>query len=195
MNAWIGMIADKDADADLRDALDMARTPHGTVDNVMRVHSLRPNTMRGHVVLYRAALHDEANTLPLWFQETISSYVSLLNDCAYSYANHWANARHLIGNETRADAIEEAMRADRPETALDEAEAAMMHYARKLTLQPGKMVETDVITLRKAGFDDGQILEANQIIGYFNYVNRCLNGLGVTTDGDIVGYYAENAST
>ena len=31
----------------------------------------------------------------------------------------------------------------------------------------------------------------NQIIGYFNYVNRCLNGLGVTTDGDVVGYYAE----
>ena len=40
--------------------------------------------------------------------------------------------------------------------------------------------------------DDGQILEANQIIGYFNYVNRCLNGLGVTTDGDIVGYYAKD---
>jgi alkylhydroperoxidase family enzyme len=43
--------------------------------------------------------------------------------------------------------------------------------------------------LRDAGLDDGQILEANQIIGYFNYVNRLLNGLGVSTDGDVVGYY------
>ena len=65
MTAWIEMIADEDADEDLLDALAMARTPHGTVDNVMRVHSLRPNTMRGHVILYRAALHDDANTLPM----------------------------------------------------------------------------------------------------------------------------------
>ena len=70
MSAWIKMISDEEADADLLEALQLARTPHGTVDNVMRVHSLRPNTMRGHVVLYRAALHDEANSLPMWLQET-----------------------------------------------------------------------------------------------------------------------------
>jgi alkylhydroperoxidase family enzyme len=51
------------------------------------------------------------------------------------------------------------------------------------------MMKSDVQALKSTGFDDGQILEANQIIGYFNYVNRCLNGLGVTTDGDTVGYY------
>ena len=72
----------------------------------MRVHSLRPSTMRGHVLLYRAALHDDANTLPEWFQEIVSSYVSILNDCAYSLANHWANARYLIGDVARADKIE-----------------------------------------------------------------------------------------
>ncbi|MDG2205982.1 MAG: alkylhydroperoxidase, partial [Alphaproteobacteria bacterium] len=43
--------------------------------------------------------------------------------------------------------------------------------------------------MKNAGVDDGEILEANQIISYFNYVNRCLNGLGVTTEGDVVGYY------
>jgi alkylhydroperoxidase family enzyme len=52
------------------------------------------------------------------------------------------------------------------------------------------MCPDDVSRLRKAGIDDGEILEVNQIVGYFNYVNRCLNGLGVTTDGDIVGYYS-----
>ena len=49
----------------------------------------------------------------------------------------------------------------------------------------------NIHALREAGLDDGETLEANQIIGYFNYVNRCLNGLGVTTEGDVVGYYAE----
>jgi len=195
VSAWIHMINDENADEDLLDALSLARTPHGTVDNVMRVHSLRPNTMRGHVVLYRAALHDDANTLPMWLQETISSYVSILNDCPYSLANHWANARHLIGDDQRADAIEAALRAEQPERVFDGAELALLRYAEKLTRDPGKMIEADVSAMREAGVDDGQILEANQIIGYFNYVNRCLNGLGVTTDGDIVGYYASETET
>ena len=191
MSAWIRMIPDEEADETLREALKLARTPHGTVDNVMRVHSLRPSTLRGHVVLYRAVLHDEANTLPLWLQETISSYVSILNDCAYSLANHWANARHLIGDERRADAIEAALRARRPAEAFAGLELALLTYAEKLTLAPGAMAKADVEALRAAGADDGQILEANQIVCYFNYVNRSLNGLGVSTDGDVVGYYAK----
>lgn len=205
MAAWIKMLSDDEAGPELKELLDLARTPHGTVDNVMRVHSLRPTTLKGHVILYRAALHDPANTLPLWLQETISSYVSILNDCPYSLANHWANARHLIGDDARADAIEAALRARRPEDALptdalptnalptgalSARDVALLAYAEKLTLRPGEMVEADIAALRAAGCDDGQILEANQIIGYFNYVNRQLNGLGVTTDGDVVGYYA-----
>ena len=51
------------------------------------------------------------------------------------------------------------------------------------------MVEADIDILRESGLDDGQILEANQIICYFNHANRTLNGLGLTTQGDTVGYY------
>ncbi len=190
MAAWIKMIADEDADEALRDVLHLARTPHGTVDNVMRVHSLRPQTMRGHVVLYRAALHDPANTLPEWLQEVISSYVSLLNDCAYSLANHWANARHLIGDDARADAIFTALQTRKPDDIFSGRDLALLNYAEKLTLTPGDMQEGDITPLRAAGLTDGEILEANQIIAYFNYANRCLNGLGVSTEGDVVGYYS-----
>ena len=190
MSAWIRMLSDEEADDDLQQALALARTPHGTVDNVMRVHSLRPSTLRGHVALYRAALHDDANTLPAWLQECIASYVSILNDCPYSLANHWANARHLIDDADRATRIEAAFAARRPEDAFEGRDLALMRYAEKLTLRPGAMERADVDALFAAGLDDGEILEANQIIGYFNYVNRCLNGLGVTTEGDVVGYYA-----
>ena len=189
MSAWIRMISDEDADERLKAALDLARTPHGTVDNVMRVHSLRPNTLYGHVILYRACLHDDSNTVPMWFQEVISSYVSTLNECPYSYANHWANARHLIGDDTRADAIEAALQTRRPQDALDGAQLAALRYAEKLTLSPGGITEADVATLKDVGWEDGEILEINQIVCYFNYANRLLNGLGVTTRGDVVGYY------
>ncbi|MEM1345717.1 MAG: peroxidase-related enzyme [Pseudomonadota bacterium] len=196
MSAWIRMLSDEEAEGRLAELLALARTPHGTVDNVMRVHSLRPASLEGHVKLYRAALHDDDNTLPLWLQETVASYVSILNDCPYSLANHWANAAHLIDDPARARAIEAALHAQMPEAALGGRDLACLVYAGKLTLTPGAMVEADVAALREAGLDDGEVLELNQIIGYFNYVNRCLNGLGVTTEGDVVGYYAaeEDAS-
>ena len=46
MSAWIKMINDSEANNELNEVLKLARTPHGTVDNVMRVHSLRPSTMK-----------------------------------------------------------------------------------------------------------------------------------------------------
>ena len=189
MSAWIKMISEEEADTKLKQALDFARTPHGTVDNVMRVHSLRPSTMTGHVVLYRACLHDDQNKIPMWFQEVISSYVSTLNNCPYSYANHWTNACHLINDPEKAERIEAAFKLRAPENAFEGAELAILRYAEKLTLSPGDMQEADVVAMKKEGISDGDILEANQIIGYFNYVNRLLNGLGVSTDGDIIGYY------
>ena len=59
-------------------------------------------------------------------------------------------------------------------------------------------IGVDVTTLRAdwdamkaAGCEDAEILEVNQVCAYFNYSNRLLNGLGVTTQGDVVGFYKE----
>jgi uncharacterized protein YciW len=41
--------------------------------------------------------------------------------------------------------------------------------------------------LRSAGFDDGEILEVNQVVSYFAYANRMVLGLGVNTGGDVLG--------
>ena len=57
MSAWIRMIPLSEATGLLKTLYDKVTTPHGTVDNVMRAHSLRPHTMDGHVVLYRSVLH------------------------------------------------------------------------------------------------------------------------------------------
>ena len=192
MSAWIKMINDSEANNELNEVLKLARTPHGTVDNVMRVHSLRPSTMKGHIFLYRSVLHDEANTIPTWFQETISSYVSIINNCKYSLSNHWENASHLINDINKSKKIKLALDNRKPEEAFMGKELAFLKYSEKLTLFPSKMNENDVLSLRESGASDGEILEANQIICYFNYVNRTINGLGVTTKGDTVGYYKKN---
>jgi uncharacterized peroxidase-related enzyme len=189
MSSWIKMINDTDADEELSSALSQAKTPHGTVDNVLRVHSLRPSTMIGHMTLYKSVLHDNKNTIPKWFQETISSYVSIINKCAYSFENHWKNAVFLINDTNKSDQIKFALENNKPEDYFKGKELALLIYARKLTLDPAKFNKDDFKKLKQEGLDDGEILEANQIICYFNYVNRSINGLGVTTKGDIVGYY------
>lgn len=55
----------------------------------------------------------------------------------------------------------------------------MLDYAVKLTLTPWDMVEQDVIILRDAGWSDAAILDINQVTGYYAYVNRLADGLGV----------------
>ena len=65
----------------------------------------------------------------------------------------------------------------------------MLNYVEKLTVAVDSMLESDIEVLFQAGCDDGEILELNQVVGYFCYVNRLLNGLGVTTKGDVIGYY------
>ena len=192
MKSWIKMIADDDADDDLSSALNLAKTPHNTVDNVLRVHSLRPSTMIGHMTLYKSVLHDEKNTIPKWFQETISSYVSLLNECDYSFQNHWRNACHLINDKDKSDKILLSLNERKPENQFKGKELALLVYAEKLTLNPSKMNKLDYEKLKEVNVSDEEILEANQIICYFNYVNRSINGLGVTTEGDIVGYYSNS---
>jgi uncharacterized peroxidase-related enzyme len=189
MSAWIDMINDEDASDELNRFYDKVRTPHGTVDNVMRVHSLRPHTMEGHVVLYKSVLHNPDNVLDFGFLEVIASYTSIMNDCEYSLAHHFMNARRLIDDDARADAVFTALKAHRPEDVFEGKELALLRYAAKLTTDVGKMVETDIEVLHQAGCDDGEILEVNQVCAYFNYSNRLLNGLGVTTKGDIIGYY------
>jgi uncharacterized peroxidase-related enzyme len=94
--------------------------------------------------------------------------------------------------QARIDAAFAALEAGRPEDAFAGRERALLEYARKLTADVAHMARADIERLRAAGCDDGEILEVNQVCAYFNYSNRLLNGLGVTTEGDVIGYYKED---
>lgn len=62
---------------------------------------------------------------------------------------------------------------------LTEEQRAMLAYAEKLTRTPGEMARADIEALKMAGFTEPDILDINQITGYFAYVNRLADGLGV----------------
>ncbi len=63
-----------------------------------------------------------------------------------------------------------------PLTGVD---AALCSFAEKLTITPNQMDAADIEGLRAAGLDDRAIHDATQIIGYFNYIDRVADALGV----------------
>ncbi|MBH97437.1 MAG: alkylhydroperoxidase [Rhodospirillaceae bacterium] len=189
MTAWIKMIPENEATGILKTLYDDAMTPHGTIDNVMKVHSLRPHTMHGHVTLYRSVLHHPDITLPLWLLEVIASYVSIKNNCQYSLTHHFMNVRKLLKDENRSNEILKSLESGTPQEQFQGKELALLRYAEKLTTHTGEMERADIEELHRNNCSDGEILEANQVIAYFNYSNRLLNGLGVTTKGDSIGFY------
>ena len=65
-------------------------------------------------------------------------------------------------------------------------EKAMLDYAVKLTKTPASVNEEDINRLRKFGLNDRDILDVNQVISYFNYVNRVADGLGIELEEEYI---------
>jgi uncharacterized peroxidase-related enzyme len=185
--SWIRVVDYDESEGELRELYDRVKGASGHVDNVVKVHSLRPHTLEGHYALYKSVLHHPGNRLPASVLEALGVYTSLLNGCEYSFAHHFEGLRKILADDARAETIRKALSGDRPEDAFSGKELALLRYARKLTRTPDALERADVEALRSAGADDGEILEANQVVSYFNYANRVLNGLGVTTAGDVLG--------
>jgi uncharacterized peroxidase-related enzyme len=76
----------------------------------------------------------------------------------------------------------EALKRDYRSADLTPRQRALLDYADKLTREPWAMTESDLVPLRSAGLDDRGILDLNQAVAYFAYVNRVADGLGVVLD-------------
>lgn len=68
---------------------------------------------------------------------------------------------------------------------LPASDAALCTLAEKLTRTPGACGAPDVALLRAAGFSDTAIHDAAQAIGYFNYINRVADCLGVDLEPEM----------
>ena len=190
---WIDHVPYAESTGRLRTLYDRIKGPDDNVDNIMLAHSLRPHTMEGHMAIYKYVLHHSGNRLPKWYLEAIGVYVSLLNGCTYCFEHHFAGLFRLIGDEPRAMKMRASLESGNPASAFDERETAGLAYARTLTLDAASLTSADIDALRNAGFDDGEILEINQVTAYFNYANRTVLGLGISTDGDILGLSPNNS--
>ena len=185
--SWIKTISYEQASGRLKKLYDRIKGLDDNVDNIMLAHSLRPHTMEGHMALYKQVIHHSSNKLEKSYLETVGVYVSMLNDCEYCIEHHFAGLCRLLNDQERSDAIRSALEAEEPAAAFDGKELAGLNYARMLTVDTSAIDTQDIDDLREAGFDDGEILELNQVSAYFAYANRTVLGLGVNTDGDVLG--------
>jgi uncharacterized peroxidase-related enzyme len=150
------------------------------------------------MALYKNVLHHRANTTPKWLLETIGVYVSLINRCDYCVAHHFEGLRNLLKDEEKSGAIKSALiealeSGAVTSPALSPMEIAALNYAAQLSNAPASIGEAQIEQLRAAGWDDGEILEINQVAAYFAYANRTVLGLGVTTEGDQLGLSPNNS--
>lgn len=191
--SWIKTIPYTEADNRLKKIYDRVKGPDNHIDNVLTIHSLRPHTLVGHMTLYKSVLHNNQNTLPKWYLEAIGVYVSFLNSCEYCVAHHAEGLKRLLPEHKNFEDFYESVKDHTLDRFFDAKFAAGINYAQALTLKPEKILEQDIDLLRSHKFTEGEILEVNQVTSYFNYVNRMVLGLGVTTRGDVLGKSPNNS--
>ena len=80
-----------------------------------------------------------------------------------------------------------AMESGRLEQGFAPRDVQILRYAERLTREPAAVEKSDISRLRDAGLDDGEILEVNQVVSYFAYANRTVQGLGGSAEGELLG--------
>lgn len=184
---WIQVISPDQAEGQLADIYRRSAGPGGQVDQILQAHSLRPHTLQGHMALYRNTLHHSANRTPAWFLEAVGVHVSRINRCDYCVNHHEAGLRRILKDDARAQSLLIALRQEQPGEPFDAMQQVALNYVAQLTRQPAALGESFIRRMREAGWEDGDILEINQVSAYFAYANRTVLGLGVTSDGENLG--------
>lgn len=80
--AWIRMIDESQAQGRLRELYSKLVEPWGGVDNILKIHSLNPASLRGHFELYKVLMRGRS-PLSRAQREMIAVVVSAANRCHY----------------------------------------------------------------------------------------------------------------
>ena len=182
--AYIKMIEEEYATGELIEVYEKIKKERGKLSNILKIHSLLPNTMLTHLDFYMSIMFSKSG-IRRADKELIATVVSAANKCEYCVNHHAEALRAYWKNKDKVDLVAKDFR----QVDLPEETMAVLEYAEKLTLHPGEMTENDIKQLRAFQFSDEQILSINLIINYFNFVNRMANGLGVDfTEEEMKGY-------
>ncbi len=181
---YIRVISEEKAEGELKTIYNEIIKGRGKLSNIMKIHSLYPDSMVKHMDLYKTLMFAKSG-LSRELKETIAVVVSRANDCEYCI-NHHAEALLFYWKDPgKIKLIKEDFR----KIEFEEKSLSVLRYADKLTREPHKISATDVDNLKDHGWTDDEILLINMIVSYFNFVNRIALGLGVEfSEEEMTGY-------
>lgn len=184
--SWIEEIEIDDADDALATTYAELVEKRGKVSNILKVHSLNPDSMRKHLDLYMTIMFGKSG-LSRAEREAIAVVVSATNECAYCVNHHVEALRRYVKDD---DTLESLTNADGLET-LEPRLSNIVRHAEKLTSAPSAMTESDLGELRAVNLSDSDILDITMITAYFNFVNRIALGLGVDYSAEETSGYRD----
>lgn len=174
---FIKVIPEQEATDELKNVYENISNQRGKLSNILKIQSLLPNTMGKHLDFYVSVMFDKSR-LSREDRELLATVVSSANRCDYCINHHAEALKHYWKDD---ELVETAIQNFRT-LDIHPKKIAMLEYAEKLTLYPWETSEDDVESLRSIGYSDQEILNITLVIGYFNFVNRMANGLGVEYD-------------
>ena len=80
--AWIDTINERDADGSLKDQYAKLKDSRSGVDNILKIHSLNPESLDAHVQLYKTIMYGKS-PISRVDREMIAVLVSSINQCHY----------------------------------------------------------------------------------------------------------------
>ena len=80
--AWIETITENAAEGELQALYANLVEPWGGVDNILKIHSLNPASLKAHVLLYKTVMYSRS-PIKRPEREMIAVVVSALNRCHY----------------------------------------------------------------------------------------------------------------
>ncbi len=132
------------------------------------------------LVDYHEALMRGPSPLSIAERELIAAYVSGLNACDYCYGVHQVTAERFGVDEQTLT----SMLANLETAAIDDRMRPLLSYLGKLTGDPGRVSPVDARAVLGAGWDERALHDAVSVCALFNFMNRFVNGLGITADDD-----------
>ena len=119
-------------------------------------------------------------------RELIASYVSGLNACSYCFDAHSATARALGFSEE----VTESLLTDPASAPIDARLRPIFSFARKLTLEPSKIIKADIQAMSDVGWDDDAVSSVVAVVSWFNFVNRWVFAHGCELRDDILAMWS-----
>jgi uncharacterized peroxidase-related enzyme len=175
---WVATVAWEDAEGVLKEAYDWQAERLGEPTEFTMLGSLYPDIVMERLRLYRTV---EACPSSLTEPERqMAAYAaSLINGTTHCASGLRVKLRTLRVAGDVIAAIEAGPSA--PATGDDRLDA-ILKYAGRLTDDPASVDERLVEALRAVGLCDLDIVDLNNIVAYYNYINRVANGLGLFTE-------------